>query len=211
MAAAKPRTQTVKDLNKAGGRNKPAGGLKVPNTAAPAPLKPKWMVDNEEAAQCFISDEQLQRAKKAFFETDQDGSGSIDVNELGLMLKKLGQNPTEEELHKMMKDADSSGNMASGDGNGKIEIREFLKWYGKIFNSARNLEEEDIMDAYRAFGGTEQKTTIDKEDIRNKLHKEYDLDVASSDLDNFFPTKEVNVDSFREALGTSIAAVNKKS
>ena len=45
-----------------------------------------------------ISDQELAQARKMFFELDRDASGSIDAEELGFMLKSLGQNPTEEEL-----------------------------------------------------------------------------------------------------------------
>lgn len=80
-------------------------GFKVPK-AAPAsktqvhrPPEPKWQV----AAYRFkpkkeLTQDQLKAARKLFFDIDIDMSGSIDAEELGVMLRTLGQNPTEDEL-----------------------------------------------------------------------------------------------------------------
>ena len=45
-----------------------------------------------------ISDQELAAARQIFFALDVDASGSIDADELGVMLRSLGQNPTEQEL-----------------------------------------------------------------------------------------------------------------
>lgn len=46
-------------------------------------------------------------------------AGCITLEELGTVIKSLGQNPSEEELHEMIREGDS-------DGNGTIEFGEFL-------------------------------------------------------------------------------------
>ena len=92
------------------------------------------------------------------------------------MLKSLGQSPSPEELDAMMKDAEG-GQI----GDGRIDMREFLKWYAKICNQARDLENEDIMDAYKAVGSGE---TITKEEIQKKLMEDFGLDVDVADLFN---------------------------
>lgn len=48
-----------------------------------------------------------------------DISGCITFDELATVIKSLGQNPSKEELYKMIDDVDS-------DGNGTIEFGEFL-------------------------------------------------------------------------------------
>ena len=45
----------------------------------------------------------------AFHEFDQDGDGKITAAEYGEVVKKLGQNPTREELEGMIKEGDSDG------------------------------------------------------------------------------------------------------
>ena len=41
---------------------------------------------------------ELENYKAAFLEHDEDGSGNISTEELGAVMKKLGDNPTEVEL-----------------------------------------------------------------------------------------------------------------
>jgi Ca2+-binding EF-hand superfamily protein len=161
--------------------------------------KPKWLIENEEAKTCFINDEQLTRAKEAFFKTDRDGSGSIDRDELGFMLKSLGQKPSEDEITKMMQEADQSNGLNWDGGNGKIEMREFLKWYGKLYNQGKNQEDEEIMDAYSAFGSTDAATPIPKEKISSILMEQYGLEI---DVDDVFPStgNEVTHEAFSKVL-----------
>ena len=61
-----------------------------------------WHVEQEYKPQRKISDEELAAAKKMFFALDGDSSGSIDAEELGVMLRSLGQNPTEQELAELI-------------------------------------------------------------------------------------------------------------
>ena len=57
---------------------------------------------------------------EAFTLFDKDGDGKISKTELGEILKKLGQNPTEMDLDDMMHEVDI-------DKNGSIEFEEFVK------------------------------------------------------------------------------------
>ena len=44
-----------------------------------------------------LTDVELQAARRMFFDLDRDGSGSIEAEELGTMLRSLGQCPTDDE------------------------------------------------------------------------------------------------------------------
>ena len=87
-------------------------------------------------------------ARKMFFELDRDGSGSIDAEELGMMLRSLGQNPTEEELKDLIDSVDD------GDKDGQIQLREFLKLYttGLDTKKAGEAGKEDIVNVFCALG-----------------------------------------------------------
>lgn len=50
---------------------------------------------------------------------DKDGNGTIDIEELGIVMRSLGQSPTKEELDTIINDADI-------DGDGQIDFDEFV-------------------------------------------------------------------------------------
>ena len=190
---------------------KPAAAGKSPAGALAAKVsdkKPQWQANNEDAKKCFISDEQLQQAKEAFFRTDKDGSGSIDREELGFMLRSLGQNPTEKELSRVMAEADrGSSNEEKFDegGNGKIEMREFLKWYGAICNEAQGTEDEDVMDAYCAFGPKDATTPIAKDKLQAQLLEDFGLEVDVESLFIGSAGNEISHESFTQVISGSLA------
>merc|ERR1711998_672829 len=73
---------------------------------------------------------------------DKDGDGTIDAKELGIVMRSLGQNPTEAELNDMINEGD-------GDGNGNIEFNEFLKMMAAKMKDTDS--EEEIKEAFKVF------------------------------------------------------------
>ena len=65
-----------------------------------------------------LSPEELNELKEVFKTFDKDGDGTIDVEELGTALRSLGQNPTKEEVRKLIDETDK-------DGSGHIDFPEF--------------------------------------------------------------------------------------
>ena len=136
--------------------------------------KIKWTGHLDTEATPSISDEELARAKTIFFQNDKDENGSIDRSELQWMLKELGQNPTDEMLDQMMvrpqfgairrnsssrrlrspghppaqKQAD--GGAVGGDNDGRINMREFLRWYARGLKVKRDIAKEDVQDVFQA-------------------------------------------------------------
>ena len=47
--------------------------------------------------------------KEAFRLFDTDGDGTISTSELGIVMRSLGQNPTEKDLEEMIKEVDNDG------------------------------------------------------------------------------------------------------
>ena len=66
-----------------------------------------------------LTEEQIAEFKEAFSLSDKNSNGTITTNELGTVMRLLGQNPTMAELQDMIKEADL-------DGNGTIDFPEFL-------------------------------------------------------------------------------------
>ena len=80
--------------------------------------------------------------KEVFSLFDKDGDGSITTDELGVVLKSLGQNPTEAELLDLISEVDA-------DGSGTIDFDEFLVMMSR---NARDMDsEEEIREAFRVF------------------------------------------------------------
>jgi len=55
----------------------------------------------------------LAEFKEAFSLFDKNGDGSISSKELGIVMRSLGQNPTEAELHDMINEVDFDGQSLS--------------------------------------------------------------------------------------------------
>ncbi|MEQ9000036.1 MAG: hypothetical protein RID53_26435 [Coleofasciculus sp. B1-GNL1-01] len=53
-----------------------------------------------------MNDAEIERLWQAFRVFDEDGSGEISADELGAVMRSLGQNPTDAQLHDMMQDVD---------------------------------------------------------------------------------------------------------
>ena len=89
-----------------------------------------------------LSNEQIDELKEAFIVHDKDGDGAINSKELGIVLRNLGQNPTESELDDMLQDADM-------DGNGTLDFAEFLLMMEWKMNEVDH--EAEIKSAFKVY------------------------------------------------------------
>ena len=71
----------------------------------------------------LLDEEQITELKGVFEMFDVDQSGAIDVKELKQVMQNLGMNPTDEEVQRMMQEADE-------DDSGAIDFIEFAKLMG---------------------------------------------------------------------------------
>ncbi|KAG8974324.1 hypothetical protein FRC05_007630 [Tulasnella sp. 425] len=72
----------------------------------------------------------------------RDNDGTITTRELGSVLRALGQTPTEAELQEMVNEADT-------DGNGSIDLPEFIAMMEKRLKDTT--EEEEIQEVFKVF------------------------------------------------------------
>ncbi|XP_061173984.1 calmodulin-like [Saccostrea echinata] len=89
-----------------------------------------------------LTEDKIEEYREAFKLFDKDGNGSITTGELITILKNLGQNPTDAEIHEIVTEVDA-------DGNGDIDFPEFL-----LLMSKREKDEEtedDLLEAFRVF------------------------------------------------------------
>ncbi|SJK86197.1 calmodulin [Babesia microti strain RI] len=89
-----------------------------------------------------LNEEQIAEFKEAFSLFDKDGDGNITTKELGTVMRSLGQNPTEAELHDMINEIDSHG-------KGAIDFPEFLNLMARKMKETDT--EEELVQAFKVF------------------------------------------------------------
>jgi len=149
------------------------------NRAPTSKAVPKWAITEYKAPR-KISDKELEMARKMFFELDRDGSGSIDSEELGVMLRQMGQNPTEQELKDLINSVDD------GDKDGQIQLREFLKLYTESIDAKKSGQagKDDVRNVFCALGGdpTDEASTIEKRYLMEYLVEHYELHISEETI-----------------------------
>ncbi|OEL35348.1 Calmodulin [Dichanthelium oligosanthes] len=97
------------------------------------------MLDRRQMAEHFTEEE---IALLAFGLFDKNGDGYITSEELGAVIKSLGQNLTESEVQDMIKEVDA-------DGNGTIEFPEFLNLMAHKLKDTDS--EEELRESFEMF------------------------------------------------------------
>merc|ERR1712060_425969 len=103
-----------------------------------------------------LTQEQIEDFRGVFEMFDVDNDKSISVKELSTIMRSLGQNPTEEEVAKMMEDADE-------DNSGEIDFFEFCNLMAKRIKETE--QDEELIEVFNLFDKNEDKS-IDWRDLR---------------------------------------------
>ncbi|NXW79846.1 CALMS protein, partial [Hirundo rustica] len=90
-----------------------------------------------------LSEEKIAEFKEAFSLFDRDGDGRISAEELGTVMRSLGQNPTQAELRAV------AGELEADGGGGGVDFAEFLSLMARRTREADG--EEEIREAFRVF------------------------------------------------------------
>ncbi|XP_061173318.1 calmodulin-like [Saccostrea echinata] len=89
-----------------------------------------------------LTEEQINDIKEAFLVFDKDGDGTVSTEELGAVMRSMGQDPTEKELMDMIAEVDV-------DGNGDVEFDEFLQMMAKQMQCTDSPDE--LIEAFQVF------------------------------------------------------------
>uniref|UniRef100_U5EQS4 Putative calmodulin n=1 Tax=Corethrella appendiculata TaxID=1370023 RepID=U5EQS4_9DIPT len=89
-----------------------------------------------------LTEDQVAEFKEAFMLFDKDEDGTISMAELGVVMRSLGQRPSETELRDMVREADENG-------NGTIEFNEFLQLMSKKMKACEG--EDELKEAFKVF------------------------------------------------------------
>ena len=144
----------------------------------------------EEDAKCF----------EAFSAFDKDSSGKIDANELRIVLEMMGQKTTEEEIFRMIAEADAEN-------TGEISYAQFRHVIAEQKKNQSASNEEDTLDAFVAMGGQEDgEGSIDAQKLINIIKNEFEMTIDIEKLINDIDedgSGEIEYDEFRNLLSSS--------
>lgn len=109
-----------------------------------------------------LSSNQIEQFRQVFKHFDVDGSGTIDVEELGNVFEAMGQHLSHEELQSVLQQADE-------DGSGEIDFDEFLMLMCCSFGAEKSFE-SDLMEAFRRYD-TDSDGLISTRELRQLVHE----------------------------------------
>ncbi|XP_076057129.1 neo-calmodulin-like [Oratosquilla oratoria] len=89
-----------------------------------------------------LTEDLVAEFKEAFMLFDKDEDGMITTAELGVVMRSLGQRPSETELRNLVSEVDTSG-------DGTIEFNEFLQMMSKKLKDVDN--EDELKEAFKVF------------------------------------------------------------
>jgi len=89
-----------------------------------------------------LTNKQIEQLKEVFTHFDTDGSGSIDMSELGAVFSAMGQNLSPEELQSLIAQVDD-------DGSGEIEFPEFMLLMCSTYGNQKTFDQEMLEEFQR--------------------------------------------------------------
>jgi len=107
----------------------------------------------------YLTRAQVKEFKEAFDIFDVDGGGTITADELGDVMRSLGQKPSKELLEEMVREIDA-------DGDGAIDFPEFLTMMLRKMNEGD--PEKELRDVFMVFD-KDKSGTISADELRTVM------------------------------------------
>jgi len=161
----------------------------------------QWKVLQTWAPPRPLKEHELAECRKMFYQLDRDNSGAIDADELGAMMRTLGQDPTEEECKELIASVDNPDSP-----DGLIQYREFCLLYAQGVDSKDKAGCLDSLNIFCALGGDPKKpdAKVSPEIFHDSLLETFGLDVDLFETFGFTPKDGgLTQDDFKVILGTA--------
>jgi len=139
----------------------------------------QWQVSQKWAPTRKLSTPELRSAREMFFQFDADNSGSIDAEEIGRMMRSLGQNPNPSEIQELINSVDE------GDKDGQLQMREFLKLFSMAIDTKGAATGSDVNNCFSFLGGDprDEGSRVSGDTLTKSLYDDFGLDIGLNDLE----------------------------
>ena len=125
---------------------------------------------SEDEVEGLTADEEA-KCWEAFTAFDKYSSGKIDANELRIVLEMMGQKTTEEEIFRMIAEADAEN-------TGEISYAQFKHVIAEQKKNQSATNEEDTLDAFVAMGGqSDGDGYIDADKLIRIIKEEFEMTI----------------------------------
>jgi len=111
--------------------------------------------------------------------------GTIELNEIKQVMRKLGQNPTEDELKEMISTVDDNGDH-------EIDFEEFLVLMKSRTDNDPKDPEKELKDAFAVFD-TDGNGSIDRKELK-RLMKKLGQALTEAEVDAMMDEVDINGD-----------------
>lgn len=142
-----------------------------------------------------LTEDEVADLKEAFAMFDINGDGTIELNEIRQVMRKLGQNPTEDELKEMISTVDDNDDH-------EIDFEEFL-----VLMKSRTVvddPEKELKDAFAVFD-SDGNGAIDRKELKRLMKKlgqaltEAEVDAMMEQVDSN-GDGEISYDEFKAMM-----------
>ena len=105
------------------------------------------MGGGKQEEEVLLSEEQIDELREAFALFDKSGDGKINVQEMQVIMRSIGQNPSEEEIIEIMSEVDPSAAESK-----HTDFEGFLKLMRKKLNNDGGGEmDEEMFEAFKTY------------------------------------------------------------
>lgn len=147
-----------------------------------------------------LGEDDIETCQKAFSDLDEDGLGAIRAQDLKIALERIGFNPSENDLYKMISEVDEHN-------TGLIKFSDFLTIYHKHKYANIEDDDQDTVDAFVAMGGNADKTgKVDADMLIKVIKTEFELTIDIESLIREIDkdhSGEIEFDEFKMLLKTA--------